>query len=735
MRTKQLILWVAIPLLALAIARVRVGASSAAESNPVVTWNPETRQATMSNGGLELVVETKSGLNARLLRDAKSGQVYAGQNYSWPGGGFPRMQGDPLITRHPDGTCSLVMTGKLDSLVVEQAFAAPANEPGVIMETITIINPTDHTLATADFKCGFAKRIRDGETWAPDAADFRFCPVPYRRETDGKMREWPLRDVAEHGMAYAGWAEPAQTTPIWGAEGWVWSKGESSLLVAKYNPNGMEWSLMEPLVRDPGTAVRFGGAGQWKHGHPEGAAQLEPGQSFRFGETRFQVVEGNWKQAYYAYRRYLEAKGCRTPEGYNPPIHWNELYDNQYFFKSCELCNDYLKPDRSGLERSFYPENKKLLQKYYTLDMMLAEAAKARDLGCEALYMDPGWDIGSNQQIWDESRLGPMGSFVKKMKEDYGLKVSLWCALGDVPPSYGDPESCPPEARVIDKDGKPTELLCFASPSYLATKEKRMLELCRQGVAFLMFDSTQFSGPCYDKSHGHPIPSTRETHANALLELIHRVKLHYPNVLIELHDPISGPSGIHYTPTYYGYAQPHSFDCLWGHEFMWSPLDDLLSRRAVSLYYYNLAYSIPLYLHVNLKPDNENSLVFWWFASTCRHLGVGGKPGPAVWDAEKRAMQTYKGLKRFYTQGVFYGLEETVHAHTLPDLNESVINAFNLDDKPVQKHVEFRLSEIGLPARAARIEGAPFTQTDDEVSLDLAIPARGQILLRCKVNP
>ena len=32
-------------------------------------------------------------------------------------------------------------------------------------------------------------------------------------------------------------------------------------------------------------------------------------------------------------------------------------------------------------------------------------------------------------------------------------------------------------------------------------------------------------------------------------------------------------------------------------------MDDLLSGRAVSLYYYNLAYGIPLYLHIGLKSD------------------------------------------------------------------------------------------------------------------------------------
>ena len=87
------------------------------------------------------------------------------------------------------------------------------------------------------------------------------------------------------------------------------------------------------------------------------------------------------------------------------------------------------------------------------------------------------------------------------------------------------------------------------------------------------------------------------------------VKRACPTMLIELHDPVTGPSSAHYTPTYYLYTRENSFDSLWGHEFMWNSMDDLLSGRARSLYYYNLAYSIPLYLHVGLKTDNTNALV------------------------------------------------------------------------------------------------------------------------------
>ena len=56
---------------------------------------------------------------------------------------------------------------------------------------------------------------------------------------------------------------------------------------------------------------------------------------------------------------------------------------------------------------------------------------------------------------------------------------------------------------------------------------------------------------------------------------------------------------------------------------------DLLSGKALSLYEYNLAYDIPLYLHIHCGQDNQQMLAFWWYASTCRHLGIGGVKDPA----------------------------------------------------------------------------------------------------------
>ena len=508
-----------------------LAATAPPAAKPSIVWNRESGQVTLANDRLGLIVQTRFGVNACSLRDLKSGQVYADRDYSWPGDGFPRVEKNPVITNHKDGSRSVLFAGRLGAIVVEQAFTAPVNEPGVILEEIAIRNGTETPLATADFKCGFAKRVREDETWLPDAADVRFCPVPYRRETNGTMQESPLRAVAEHGSSFSAWMEPVYPTPIWGAEGWVWSKEGVSLLIAKHNPGGMEWSLMEPLKRGTETVVRFGGAGQWKHGHPEGSTRLDPGMPYRFGETRLQAVDGDWKQGYYAYSNCLESKGCRTPKGYNPPVHWNELYDNEYFFKVVAKCNDYFGPSKPGFCPQFYEENKKLLAEYYSLDLMKAEAAKAKELGCEALYLDPGWDIGGPAlHVWDASRLGPMKSFVKMVRKDYGLKgISLWCSLAGVPPTYGDPTACPWEGRVLTQDGKKADLLvCLASPGFLDTKEKLLLELCRNGAVFLMFDSNQYSGPCYDRTHGHRIPSTREEHAEALFELARRIKKKFP---------------------------------------------------------------------------------------------------------------------------------------------------------------------------------------------------------------
>jgi hypothetical protein len=357
---------------------------------------------------------------------------------------------------------------------------------------------------------------------------------------------------------------------------------------------------------------------------------------------------------------------------------------------------------------------------------MLVEAEKARELGCEALYLDPGWDTSFASSVWDTGRLGPQEDFVRLLKEKFGLSLALHTPLA----GWSDANAYPVEARRMNREGERLNALCSAAPAYIETKASRLVELSRRGAVFLMFDGSGFTGECWDKSHGHALPLTRQEHCNAYRRLARMVHEACPNVLIEQHDPVVAGVNVRYAPTYFMHGTAGDFDELWGYEYMWDPMSDLYSGRALSLYHVNLAYSIPIYLHIDLRKDNPNALMFWWYASTCRHLGVGGKhPDSKVWEAHKRAMRAYLGLKRFYTQGVFYGLDEMVHAHTLPGEGRCVLNAFNLEDVELEREIRFRLADIGLPQGPARVEGATALVKGDEISLLVRVPPRGHQLV------
>jgi hypothetical protein len=227
------------------------------------------------------------------------------------------------------------------------------------------------------------------------------------------------------------------------------------------------------------------------------------------------------------------------------------------------------------------------------------------------------------------------------------------------------------------------------------------------------------------------VPSTRQEHLGAILRIAQGVHAAYPQAVIEQHDPITGPGTPRYTPTYFMHGQPGAFDELWGFEDMINALDDLTSRRAFSLFYYNLAYSVPVYLHFDLRSDNVNAIGFWWFASTCRHLGFGGRHAdPQVWAAHKQAMQTYLAHKRFFTQGIFSGPDELTHIHRLPEAGACVINCFNLEPEPVRRSLRLPLADLGLAGRALTVTGAAGEVVQGALALTVTIPALGHQLVK-----
>jgi hypothetical protein len=123
--------------------------------------------------------------------------------------------------------------------------------------------------------------------------------------------------------------------------------------------------------------------------------------------------------------------------------------------------------------------------------------------------------------------------------------------------------------------------------------------------------------------------------------------------------------------------------------------------------------------------------MLWWYASTCRHLGTGGKSSdPAVWEGQKRSMNAYIGLQCFYAQGIFYGPDEAVHAQMLPDIKQCTIDCFNQDLKSVTRQIRFRLADIGLLPEEIEMEGGSFSRDGDEIEMDVSISAMGHQLVR-----
>lgn len=617
------------------------------------------------------------------------------------------IRGTPSLKKMEKGEERVVLTGRLGDVEITQEFRLPRGKP-YLEERITLENKGDKPISSPHLGFGFARVLARGGKLMEGMEEWRVVAVPYRRELQGQVGEYedyPLSDLLwRKGWYRPVWNEKAYTEE-WGGEGWILTNHKVSLLIVKHNNEAMEYSLLKAVRKGEEVLLRFGGAGVW-HDDPECARELKPGQKLDFGTTRYALVEGGWQEAYYAFREFMEEMGHKVPKDYDPPIHWNELYDNPLWWG----------PDT--------PQRRK---ECYSLPQMLEEAEKARELGCEALYLDPGWDTSFASSIWAEDRLLKAEEFVRLMWEKYGLLVALHTPLA----GWSDITAYPYECRRKDKNGDVLPALCGGSERYIQEKARRLIELARAGVVFFMFDGSAYTGECYDANHGHPIPYTREAHCRSILRLAQLIKREFSQVLIELHDPILAGVPARYAPTYYLHALPRSFDEVWAFEYMWDPMEDLLSGRAISLYYYNLAYSLPLYIHIDLRKDNENCLEFWWYASTCRHLGVGGRhPREEVWEAHKRAMREYKRLKRFYTQGIFYGLDETVHIHSLPG-EGAVVNVFNLEDKRVERTISLDLEEIGLKGEV-EVKGGDFYREGSKLFIPLDLSPRGALLIEIR---
>lgn len=698
-------------------ALVAVPGSMAARAGAKTTSPDSAKTSTLSNAQFELSVTPGEELHCRLLH-RPTGTILAEGAYSYS-------FATPLFSQVQKDGSSLLLQGRIPEtgMLMQHRFTV---DPGSdwIEEQLEFSNHGSTPIDLHNARAGFVLPMPLERKQVPDAwANYKFTAIPFRREPaghDAQYADFTLNQLLLEQYSSEVWSEETTVTSAFASEGWAWTNGKQGFLIIKYSPGGLEFATVDRVVLSPGKlGLRWGGISIYRN-NPEHGAWLRPGESHRFGVTRVTAYAGDWQQGFYTFRAEMEQRGHSCPPGFNPPVHWNELYDNKLWWLPGDEQDD--------------PEMRK---KYYTLDSMKEEAQKAKDIGCEALYMDPGWDTNFSSKIWDEARLGTYESFTTMLQRDYGLKSSLHTPLS----GWCDPSSYPISANRVDRFGRRRmwirekgfldSPLCGSSDQYINTTADRLKTLAKGGAAFFMFDGTNYHEECWDPNHGHRVPARREEHDQARSRLARMVHADYPNVLIEMHNP---------TPIYYGHGHcaegegacaGAGFDTIWGFELMWQPMQDLLSGHSIALYYYNLAYSLPIYLHIDLRTDNQNALVFWWNASTCRHLGIGGThPDPAVRKAQKDGMTTYRRLKPYFAAATFYGIDEQTHVHTDAKTNTAVINCFNLTKVAAEREVRFEPAQLGLsPAKTLRFSGATFERSGDIYVGKVSIPAEGHTLI------
>ncbi|NHJ23715.1 MAG: hypothetical protein EAX89_04020 [Candidatus Lokiarchaeota archaeon] len=557
-----------------------------------------------------------------------------------------------------------------------------------LREYITLSNRGNKKVNIGFINFGFKKAIfRQYSGWSDDLDEYQLTSIPSRRfsnySVDRRKKKFSVNDIL-----YNPWISSEVEMPGYCSEGWLWGKENGGLLICKYNQKDIEFSRFSRNSQIlPGRGAEdmfiiFGGT-YFYEGFPELATFLDVNQEYSFGATKYIVYEGDYKEGYYLYRNHLEENGHKYKNYYNPPVHWNELYNLGWV------------SEKTG----FFVDSTEY--KPYTLEQLYKEAEIARDVGAESLYLDPGWNTKLGSEIWNEERFGSLKEFSKTIHDKYGLKLALHLMMNF------EGENEPDEFYLRTKQGVKVvadpyiNLYCVCANEYwIKEKTRRILELAKDGIDFFMFDFTGFSMfmaddlGCFSKEHGHEVPMRRQTHAENIIKVVQNVKKRYPKILIEAHD--RGVKPRH--PLYYQHNLSNSFDENWGFECMWNPMQDLLSGRATQLFEYNLAYSIPLYLHINENSDNDNMLQFWWYASLARHIGIGGLKDSKSYkyQALKKAMTLYHKVKPVLVRGTFYGINYDIHLHVSEENKTGVILAYNLTSRAKKTKIVIDLSKYEL---------------------------------------
>lgn len=358
---------------------------------------------------------------------------------------------------------------------------------------------------------------------------------------------------------------------------------------------------------------------------------LTANQAFSFLKTRYLFYAGEEREGLYLYRDFMKEKGLCIPERYRPPFQYCIYYE--------------------------YPG-------YFQKEEVIKAADLAASLGCTLLYTDQGWETYFGNGIWDEPRLGEAKALVEQLSQKglglgvlVGMHLKAFCMPEDV---YRRNR----RGEINNGDPWHSVGVCAQSRIWQRRKKRRLKRLALQGISFMSFDFHNYENICYSREHAHTGPSDEWGHAVALARLQTELKKECPNLLIEAHDWINAG-----TYTYPVYLFPQACHERWGFEYMWKPFEDFKTGRLRNLYYYNMAYEKPLYLHIDLADDSDRMAVFWYIASTVRHLGIGNFTGVKEEHKEicRSAIGQYCKIREYLVNGTFWGIHPLIHVHELEE--------------------------------------------------------------------
>ncbi|MHA1255044.1 MAG: hypothetical protein ACTSPS_05520, partial [Promethearchaeota archaeon] len=312
-----------------------------------------------------------------------------------------------------EGNDTIIIEGKFEDteILITHEFKL-AEDSKWLDEKITLSNQGKKRFRFSLINLGFRKSLfKQYSGWNEHLDEFTLTAIPTRRYFgygDDRRKE----NFSANDILFGAWVAKEAEMPGFCAEGWLWGNEQGGLLTCKYNPSQMEYSRFQRFPTTlPGRGaedidVVFGGVSLYE-GNPELATTLEPKENYTFGVTRYAVYEGDYKEGYYLYRSHLEEHNHKFKPNYDPPVHWNELYNLGWV------------SEKTG----FFVEGIEF--EVYTLEQLYKEAELARDIGAECLYLDPGWNIALGSSIWNEERFGSLKEFSKNIHEKYGLKLAL----------------------------------------------------------------------------------------------------------------------------------------------------------------------------------------------------------------------------------------------------------------------------------------------------------------------